>query len=449
VLFLIVCLNSLTIASKANGDTTTLTLNSNPDCVALGPDRVDCVARGSDGALWHDAWISNSSGSHWNGWESFGGILTQAPSITSSAPGQLDMFVSGPDKALWHIVWNGSLGPWVSLGGTLASGPDCTSAATGQIDCFARAPDNTLSHISYSDETWSGWESLGGILTSGPGTASAELMGQKLLAVFVSGPDKALWMIDNTGNGWSAWQKRGGVLTSRPDAVMITEHLDSAQTGVFRYDVVVRGLDNGIWWKWYRSDVGWSTGCQGCDGYEKLSGTAGSAPTIVSKAWNSLDVFALGTDGKLYHRGWDGSTWSWWDAVPMTLAPVATSTTSMLSSYSESSSTSSESSTTSSAATNSTTMEASNVVTNLTETAQSTSGSATDIMGTLQQHSLLVVGGFILVLIVAVFIARSRRKPGGSRSTRQPSTNIFCPQCGVQIPADNNFCPKCGGKAYD
>ena len=116
-----------------------VTLNSDPDCVSWGQDRIDCVARVTDNALWHDSWVSGS----WVGWESFGGALTSGPSVTSMAPGRLDMFAKGPDNALWHIVWDGTLHPWESLGGVLTSDPDCASAGFGMIDCFVRGQDST------------------------------------------------------------------------------------------------------------------------------------------------------------------------------------------------------------------------------------------------------------------------------------------------------------------
>jgi hypothetical protein len=341
--FLLLSLASLTLATPAFADN--IRLSSDPDCVSWGVDRIDCVARATDSALWHTSWTSGT----WNGWESFGGNLTSGPSVTSSAPGQLDMFARGPDNALWHIVWDGSLHSWESLGGILTSDPDCTSAVLGIIDCFVKGANNALWHISFNAGTWSAWESAGGLLASGPGASSVLTWnGEKLLRVFVKAMDNAMWdIIFTPSTQWGQWEKLGGILTSDPDAVhsFNPQEVNDPQSSSNRFDIVVRGPDNGIWWKWWRANVGWSSGCQGCGGFEKLGGLSNSGPTVVSRGWNSLDVFAVGMDNHLYHRGWDGAAWSPWGAVPMSLAAAVVTTSITLAATSSESSTTLSSST--------------------------------------------------------------------------------------------------------
>ncbi len=390
--FLLLCLLYFSFVPPVHADN--ITLSSNPDCVSFSQDRIDCVARATDSALWHTSWTAGS----WNGWESFGGILTSGPSITSSAPGRLDMFARGADNAMWHIIWDGSLHSWESLGGILSSDPDCTSPGFGLIDCFVRGPDNALWHIAFTGATWSAWESIGGILTSGPGAASAVESGGATALVFVRGADNAMWEITGLSGAWSPWTKRGGILTSDPDAVITPDPQDPT-TG--RMGIVVRGPDNGIWWKWKWGGT-WSMGCQGCDGYEKLGGIANSGPTIASRGWNKLEVFALGTDNNLYYWEWDGATWSPWVAVPMSLAPATVSTSSTIVSTSSESSSSSAPSTTS--------MEAST----LTVTSQPTDLGTSDLTGLLQQHAILVIGVIALVIVLVVFASRARRRPIGA-----------------------------------
>jgi hypothetical protein len=307
-------------------------------------------------------------------------------------------------------MWDGTLHPWESLGGILTSDPDCTSTGgTNMIDCFVKGPNNALWHIAFTNGTWSSWESVGGILASGPGAASVlGSTGEKLLRVFVKGMDNAMWDTSwfTPSTGWGQWEKLGGILTSDPDALhsFNPQEINNPQSSSHRFDIVVRGPDNGIWWKWWRANVGWSAGCQGCDGYEKLGGLSNSGPTVVSRGWNSLDVFALGMDNRLYYRSWNGTAWSPVEPVPMDIA--ATSTTTSIGSSSSITSSSSSSSTTITGSIP--TQESSTQTSNAQTLIQP---GMTDFMGMLQQNGLLVIIGISLVLILVTLLLRGRRKP--------------------------------------
>ena len=61
--------------------------------------------------------------------------------------------------------------------------------------------------------------------------------------------------------------------------------------------------------------------------WDRIDGSLTSAPAVTSWGTNRLDVFARGNDAALYHRWWDGSSWSAWQriAASMTSAPAAVS----------------------------------------------------------------------------------------------------------------------------
>lgn len=61
--------------------------------------------------------------------------------------------------------------------------------------------------------------------------------------------------------------------------------------------------------------------------YTSLGGTATSSAVASSGTANHLDMFVRGTDLALYHRSWDGTTWSPWESLGGTLtsAPSAVS----------------------------------------------------------------------------------------------------------------------------
>lgn len=49
--------------------------------------------------------------------------------------------------------------------------------------------------------------------------------------------------------------------------------------------------------------------------WETLGGTLTSPPAVSSRGAHKLDVFVRATDGALYHKLWNGSTWSNWESL--------------------------------------------------------------------------------------------------------------------------------------
>jgi len=88
-----------------------------------------------------------------------------------------------------------------------------------------------------------------------------------------------------------AWELLGGTLTSGPAVC-------SWAPG--RLDVFARGTDNALWHKWWDGSS-WS-------GWQQLGANPFSSdPAAVSWGPNRIDVFVQGTDNALYHKWWDGS----------------------------------------------------------------------------------------------------------------------------------------------
>jgi hypothetical protein len=74
-----------------------------------------------------------------------------------------------------------------------------------------------------------------------------------------------------------------------------------------RLDVFVKGTDNALWHKWW-DGASWSD-------WESLGGVLTSAPGAVSWDFNRIDVFVKGTDNALWHKWWDGASWSGWESL--------------------------------------------------------------------------------------------------------------------------------------
>ena len=127
----------------------------------------------------------------WGGWESLGGILESPPQAVAWGPNRLDVFVVGTDSAMWHRWWDGAAwGGWESLGGILESPPQAVAWGPNRLDVFAVGTDLAMWHRWWDGAAWGGWESLGGILTSPP---SAVSWSANRLDIFAVGTDSAMW----------------------------------------------------------------------------------------------------------------------------------------------------------------------------------------------------------------------------------------------------------------
>ncbi len=267
-------------------------LESPPNAVAWGPNRLDVFVVGTDSALWHRWW----DGSNWGGWQSLGGILTSPPVAVAWGPNRLDVFALGTDHALWHRWWDGSnWGGWQSLGGILTSPPVAVAWGPNRLDVFALGTDHALWHRWWDGSNWGGWQSLGGVLESPP---SAVAWGPNRLDVFAVGTDHALWHRWWDGSNWGGWESLGGVLESPPSAVA---------WGPNRLDIFVVGTDSALWHRWWDGS-NWG-------GWESLGGVLESPPSAVAWGPNRLDIFVVGTDSALWHRWWNGSHWAGWESL--------------------------------------------------------------------------------------------------------------------------------------
>jgi hypothetical protein len=106
------------------------------------------------------------------------------------------------------------------------------------------------------------------------------------------------------------WVSLGGTSNSSPGV---------ASSGANAMDVFVRGTDNALWHRSWNGTT-WST-------WESLGGVLLADPRAVSEGPNHTDVFVIGTDHGIWHRSWNGSAWSAWDSEGgyATSAPAATS----------------------------------------------------------------------------------------------------------------------------
>ena len=167
-----------------------------------------------------------------------------------------------------------------------------------KLDVYGVNQDNSVSvgTLNANTNSFSGWTNLGGVVISDP---SAVAWGSHR-QVFALGTDMSLFEnISDDNYNWSGWiylgQPSGGIC-SAPSAV-------SWSPG--RIDVFMLGCDNHLKHIWFQS---------GTSGWDDWGCCISTAPSAISIAASSLDVFAEDTSGagNVWDAQWrstSGLTW--------------------------------------------------------------------------------------------------------------------------------------------
>ncbi|MCK5218431.1 hypothetical protein KAR10_02840, partial [bacterium] len=117
----------------------------------------------------------------------------------------------------------------------------------------------------------------------------------KRMDVFVRGQDDDLWQTWwHEGQTWQEWKSLGGHLTSDPAVV---------SDAYFSFHIFALGANNVLLHK-YSVNKSWSN-------WNSLGGEWCSRPAVTSWGHDRIDVFVRGLDDNaLYHKWFDGSVWS-------------------------------------------------------------------------------------------------------------------------------------------
>jgi Repeat of unknown function (DUF346) len=171
------------------------------------------------------------------------------------------------------------------------------------IDVLARGTDNALWHRWWkAGEPWTCWQRLGGDLAAGGGIASHGTGILHLVALGSDGriKDRSFENENVIRGGWSNWVDLGEQQFSAAPAI--------ASWGSNHLEVFAKGTDDRIWHNWYQFGAGRWSGWYAFDG-EGFT----SAPAAVAYDTERLHVFAKGADDRIYskhHAG--GGSWSDW-----------------------------------------------------------------------------------------------------------------------------------------
>lgn len=223
------------------------------------------------------------------------GGLSSSPAAAEVSSGNLNVFGVGLDGNFYYNNKNLNTGVWSGWNwafgppsGGASSDPAAVQTGGGKTYLFVRGSDNSMRvNIRSSGGTWSGWNSIGGNCTSGPGAATD---GGSGVRVYCRGVDGAIH--EQSGEPWSGWN----VTLFAPAAGNSTSPPAAAPHHVF-----VRGADNRVYYK-HKLTGSWT-------GWMDLGGNTTYGPAVATTMSGRLDVFAVGTDGYLWHKVNDNGWW--------------------------------------------------------------------------------------------------------------------------------------------
>ena len=274
-----------------------------PAAVAWGPNtaNISVFSVALDSSVPRKTYSGPSSSSFsWSPWNDLSGVASaSAPAAVSPHGTRIFVAVRALDNHCW--VNRKDDGPdfvgWEDLGGNLTAAPAICSAEPGCLVVVVRDQGNMLFAKVWEEDpepdgTWSDWMAVGGPVASAP---ACVCQGKENIQVFAASPDSKLYQFMRTGSGWVGPTNLGGDCVSTPAVI--------ASEGLQRIDVFVRTSQKKLATV-TRSNGTWSS-------WTTLAGTVqfGGDPKAISWGTNRIDLFAVGSDGALWHKYWDGSSW--------------------------------------------------------------------------------------------------------------------------------------------
>ena len=243
-----------------------------------------------------------------------GGSFVGSPAAAEVSAGNLNVYGVGQNGAFWYNNKNLASGTWFGWAqfldaptGGATSDPAAVQSPNGKTYLFVRGSDNAMRvSIRSAGGSWSPWSSLGGSCTSGPGAATD---GGSGVRVYCRGQDGNIY--EQSGEPWTGWN----VVLAAPPVGISTSPPAAAPQYVF-----VRGANNHILYS-RRVSGTWQP-------WVDIGGQTTFGPAVASSMDGRLDVFAVGTNNRLWHKvydhGWfEQSSDDSWISIPTNAANVS------------------------------------------------------------------------------------------------------------------------------
>ena len=244
-----------------------------------------------------------NSGNGWSGWASLGGHrMVGSPKVIMYGSSQMDVFALDTNKVPYLDKWTPSgWSGWTSMGNYMASGasPAAIMYGSSEMDLFYRGGDNNIyKNTTFDGSSWGGFGSLGAPSgTTITGNPSVlSYTAEGEYDIYVNTTSNHIYKRTWNGAGWSSWTDMGGSFVGNPYAIQYGSDMN----------LFARGTDNRIYHRY------WSYSGQFWSGWGSLGGNLASDPFALQYGSSELDVFATGTDGKTDHdtftptNGWGG-----------------------------------------------------------------------------------------------------------------------------------------------
>lgn len=264
------------------------------------------VIVGQNGAL---SWSALSAGT-WTSWSRVGLSSPSTPALCGSSGGRLDMIARGVDNGIYHMTFINSAWSNASLpGGATRDQPAC-AVLNGLLYIVVRGMDNSTYYDTMYLATgqWTGWVGLGGFTSSPPTLVVTPSVNR--IDLIVRGVDNGIYHKAFVNGAWSAsWDSPGGTTSAAPAATSDGSILH----------MVVRGSDNSTYYNTYRFSLGvWQ-------GWISLQGATPAPPTLSIDSSGTIHLVVRGMNSVPYHRSLINGVWSpLWD-TPAGLTPTAPS----------------------------------------------------------------------------------------------------------------------------
>jgi len=285
--------------------------------VSRSPDHLDVFVVGTDGGVYTAAWQPDFT-DWWHGWwPLLNGVAAPGAHVTVVSRGQdkLDVFVVGTDGRVYTAAWqpaftDGWHGWWVVGNARVPQGAmvSAVSRDTDKLDVFVTDVNGDVLTAAWQsgDTAWRGWWNLNGGKAVPGAPVTAVCRGKDKLDVFVVGTDGGVWTAawqPAFTDWWHGWWRVGNLQVPQGAPVhAVIRNLDKLD--IFATDV--NGDIQTAAWEPAFTD-GWH-------GWWKLRGgkaAPGAPVTAVSRSKDKLDVFVVGTDGRVWTAAWEPTFTDW------------------------------------------------------------------------------------------------------------------------------------------
>jgi hypothetical protein len=252
---------------------------------------------------------------------SLGGFFPAGAPVAavSRNPNQIDLFVTGNDGKVYNSWWSPGSGwssinsNWRPIGGFFPAGAPVAAVLRNpnQIDLFVIAGDGKVytswwSTGSVWSDTDTNWRPIGGLFPPGASIAAISRSSNHV-DLFTTGNDGKVYTIWSQGSEWSDfkddWRPIGGRFPVGAPVAVVARNAN-------QLDLFATGTDGKVYTSWWSAGSGWS-GIN--NNWRPIGGLfpAGAPVAAVSRDSNQLDLFVTGDDGKVYTSWWSpGSGWS-------------------------------------------------------------------------------------------------------------------------------------------